>query len=61
MLEQYHWFWYFLGFLCIPRITIMIFLSNCVHGLPVWFMILGWVFAICCDITVNSKAAQSKG
>lgn len=42
----YHWVWYLLGFIACPRITVMIFLSIHVPGLPLWLMIVGWFFAI---------------
>lgn len=44
---DYHWVWYFLGFLCCPKLTFVIFLSiyfpNC---LPLPLFIVVWFYAI---------------
>ena len=44
---NYHLIWYLLGIIFVPRLTIMIFLSLHIVGLPLWFMIIGWFYAIC--------------
>ena len=44
-INLYHWIWYCWGFLFAPRLTIMIGLSLHVPGIPLPFMILGWIVA----------------
>lgn len=46
-LNLYHWFWYLLGFIACPKLTIMIFISlYFMDYLPLPLFIIGWVFAI---------------
>ncbi len=42
----YHFVWYLLGIIFAPRLTIMIFLSLHILNIPLWFMLVGWIFAI---------------
>jgi hypothetical protein len=49
----YHWGWYLLGLLVLPRITFMIFLQLHVPIIPLWFIIMGWIWAIGNDIICN--------
>lgn len=46
MIEQFHWGWYLFGLLICPRITFMIFLSYHCAYVPMWLMVLGWIFAV---------------
>ncbi|KKL83010.1 hypothetical protein LCGC14_1979030 [marine sediment metagenome] len=49
-LNNYHWLWYGIGFVCIPRTTIMIMLSlHFPNFIPLPLMILGWIFGILAD------------
>jgi len=43
----YHWFWYFLGFIFCPQLTIMIWVSLYFKNyLPLPLFVLGWIIAI---------------
>lgn len=46
-ISLYHWFWYLLGFIFCPKLTIMIFISLYFKNyLPLPLFIIGWVLAI---------------
>ncbi|KKL91106.1 hypothetical protein LCGC14_1898030 [marine sediment metagenome] len=55
-INNYHWIWYGLGFMFIPRTTIMIVLSlHFPNFIPLPLMILGWVFGIFWDDRSGNK------
>ena len=44
---DFHWIWYGIGFLCCPRLTIMVALSIYSNGfIPLPLMVIGWIVAI---------------
>ena len=47
-IKDFHWIWYGLGFLFVPRLTIMIALSLYAKSLniPLFLMIIGWIIAV---------------
>ena len=52
----YHWVWYLLGFLFVPRLTIMICLSIYFKdSLPLPLFVIGWVLAILGSFTPNYR------
>ena len=47
MLNNYHWVWYLLGLIFVPRITIMIYISLYLRDfIPFPLFVFGWFFAI---------------
>ena len=51
---QYHWVWYLIGFIFVPRLTIMIWISlYFANVLPLPLFIIGWILAICPTISVK--------
>lgn len=50
----YHWFWYLLGFIFCPRLTLMIFVSLYFKDILPLF-IIGWVFAIIGLVGINNR------
>lgn len=51
-LTNYHWVWYGIGFMLIPRTTIMIVLSlHVANSIPLPLMILGWIYGILRDVS----------
>ena len=53
VLWNYHWVWYLLGFLFVPRLTFMIWLSIYFGTLlPLPLMIIGWIVAMIPNLTV---------
>jgi hypothetical protein len=54
---SYHWIWYLIGFICAPKITIMIWISIYFkHSLPLPLFIIGWIFALCPDsVKINKR------
>jgi len=53
----FHWVWYLLGFMFVPRLTIAIALSiyGKELGLPLWLMILIWVIVLLLRIESKDK------
>jgi hypothetical protein len=53
----FHWVWYLLGFIVAPRLTVAIALS--IHArvlhLPLWLMIIVWLFAILGQVERKTK------
>lgn len=46
-ITNYHWFWYLLGFIFVPRLTIMIWVSiYFANVIPLPLLIIGWILAI---------------
>lgn len=46
-IADFHWIWYGLGFLFVPRLTIMIVLSIYLKNfIPLPLMTIGWMVAI---------------
>ena len=46
-ISQYHWVWYLLGFIFVPRLTIMIWLSiYFARIIPLPLLIIGWIIAV---------------
>ena len=55
-LADFHWIWYGLGFLCAPRLTIMIVLSIYLKNfIPYPLMVIGWVCAILGLVKIENK------
>ena len=53
-LSGYHWIWWLLGFLFVPRISFMILLI--IYAvLPQWLIILGFIIAVITDLNLNKK------
>ena len=53
---HYHFIWYILGFLFVPRLTFMIWLSLYFGTvLPLGLMIFGWIIALIPNITNTKK------
>ena len=47
MIEYYHWVWYLLGFMFVPRFTFMVLIT--VHFrdmVPMWLFVVGWIVAL---------------
>lgn len=56
-IADFHWIFYGLGFVFVPRLTIMIVLS--IHTkdfIPLPLMIIGWIIAISSSITIGGKS-----
>jgi len=44
MIEHYHWFWYLLGFMFVPRLTFMILVTIYFREIiPTWLFVIGWI------------------
>jgi hypothetical protein len=55
-INHYHWVWYLIGFMCAPKLTIMIFLSIYAKGmLPLPLFIIGWGLAILSTFSITTK------
>lgn len=53
-INDFHWIWYGIGFICCPRLTIMIALSIYLKDfIPLSLMIIGWIYAILGSIKIN--------
>lgn len=58
---QYHWVGYTLGLMFMPRLTFMILLSIHVPGIPIWLMVIGWVWTIKHLFHVEKKVDPTTG
>jgi hypothetical protein len=55
-INSYHWVWYLLGFLCLPRLTFMIFLTIYFKEMiPLCLFIVGWII-----VGIDLLSNQSK-
>ena len=46
-MADFHWIWYGIGFVCAPRLTIMIMLSlHFSNFIPLPLMVIGWIVAV---------------
>ncbi len=55
LFNEFHWVWYLLGFLCCPKLTIMIALSIYLKQfIPLPLMILGWMAVFCAHVNIRS-------
>ncbi len=55
-IDTYHWVWYLIGFLFVPRLTFMVLLSLYVENIPLPLMIIGWIIALMPTMpNVNTK------
>jgi len=53
-LVLYHWVWYLLGFIFVPRLTVMICVSIYFKELlPLPLFVIGWVFAVLGNIILK--------
>jgi energy-coupling factor transporter transmembrane protein EcfT len=60
----YHWVWYFIGFIFVPRLTVMILATIYFRNiLPISFLIWGWIIAIAANAVemdyVSGKKKQN--
>lgn len=53
----YHWVWYLLGFIFLPELTIMIFISLYFKDiLPTFLFVIGWILAIMGSFSLRKKS-----
>ena len=58
-ITTYHWVWYLIGFICLPKLTLMIFISLYFpHFLPLPLFIFGWIYAVLPTINFSKSVLK---